>query len=288
MIKGINYWTIGGFDGGKPVKQAMEEAKTMGYAAIELCFGAGELNEKVTEKQCKAIAAEARRIGIKIASLCAGSYWDVSLSSAKKSEQAKAIAWTKKYLQAASWMGVGAVLVIPGAVDVGWNPAAPVTPYKTVWENATKAIKSLIPTARKLKVVMAIENVWNKFLLGPMEMKMFIDQFKSPFVGAYFDVGNVLLTGYPEHWIEILGKRIKRVHLKNFQRDDAGGVLHGFGPDITQGSINWPNVVKAFKKIGYKGFVTAEMIPFSELPNMVLPNMKVAAKTSKDLDKILG
>ena len=286
MIKSINYWTIGGFDGGKPVKQAMEEAKAMGFEAIELCYGAGELTPQMKEAQAKAVKAEAKKIGIRIASLCTGYYWDFPLSSPKKSIQNKAVEFTKKYMQAAKWMGVDAVLVIPGCIDVGWNPAAPVTPYKAVWANATAAVRRLLPTAKKLGVTMAIENVWNKFLLGPMEMKMFVDQFKSSRVGCYFDVGNVLITGYPEHWIEILGSRIKRVHLKNFQRDDAGGVLHGFGPDIMQGSINWPNVVKALKKIKYKGYVTAEMIPFSELPNMVLPNMKIARQTAKDLKKI--
>ncbi|MFH1707798.1 MAG: sugar phosphate isomerase/epimerase family protein [Planctomycetota bacterium] len=288
MIKSINYWTIGGFDCGKPVVQAMREAKDMGYEAIELCFGAGDLSAGVTEVKCREFVREAKAIGIKISSLCSGTYWDVSLSSPNKDVQDKAIAYTKEYLQVARRLEVDAVLVIPGVVDVGWNPAAPVVPYREVWINATKAIKRLIPTAKNLRVVMCIENVWNKFLLGPMEMKAFIDQFKSPYVGSYFDVGNVLITGYPEHWIEILGRRIKRVHLKNFQRQDAGGVLHGFGDDILQGSINWPAVVKALKKIKYNGFVTAEMIPFSRLPDLVLPDMDLARKTAGQLKTIFG
>ena len=95
-----------------------------------------------------------------------------------------------------------------------------------------------------------------------------------------------MLTGFPCHWIEILGKRIKRVHVKNFTREDAGGVLHGFGDNLLKGDVNWKNVVKALKKIKYKGFVTAEMIPFCRLPNLVLPDMKLARSTAKAMQKI--
>lgn len=289
MIKSINYWTVGGFEGEKPVKKAMAEAKKMGFEAIELCFGAGELSENVKESACRQMRKDAKEIGIRISSLATGYYWGTSLSASRKKERDKAIAFTKKYIQAASWLGVNAVLVIPGAVDVGWDPSVRVTSYQDVWKNATASVRKCIPTAKRCRVSIAIENVWNKFLTGPYEMRMFIDQFKTPFVGSYFDVGNVVITGYPEHWIEILGKkRIKRVHVKNFSRDDAGGVLHGFGDNLLKGDINWKNVTAALKKIGYAGFVTAEMLPFSRLPNLVLPDMKMARQTAKAMGKIFG
>ncbi len=288
MIKSICYWTIGGFEGEKPVRQAMEEAKNLGFDAIELAFGGGELSENVKEQSCRQMKKDAKEIGIQISSLCTGYYWGTSLASTKKSERDKAIAFTKKYLQVGKWLGVNAVLVIPGAVDVGWDPSVKVTPYADVWKNATASLKKCLPTAKKLKVAIAIENVWNKFLTGPYEMKMFIDQFKSSYVGSYFDVGNVMINGYPEHWIEILGKRIKRVHVKNFNREDAGGMLHGFGDNLLKGDVDWNAVTKAFKKIGYKGYVTAEMIPFSRLPNLVLPDMKMARQTAKAMTKIFG
>jgi hexulose-6-phosphate isomerase len=176
--------------------------------------------------------------------------------------------------------------VIPGAVDVGWDPSFPVTPYQQVWDNATESLRELLPFAAERGVTMALENVWNKFLLGPVEFKMFIDQFASPYVGSYFDVGNVVITGYPEHWIEILGRRIAAVHVKNFQRSDAAGVLHGFGDDLLQGDVNFSAVKAALEKIGYPGPITAEMLPFSRLPDMVLPDLDLARDTAAKMKKV--
>ena len=120
----------------------------------------------------------------------------------------------------------------------------------------------------------------------PMSMRQFVDQFRSRFIGVYFDVGNCLINGYPEHWIEILGKRIAAVHVKNFTRQDCGGGLHGFGDDLLQGDVDWKAVIAALKRIDYRGAITAEMIPFSRLPNLVLPDMALARKTARQLRKI--
>jgi len=115
----------------------------------------------------------------------------------------------------------------------------------------------------------------------------FVDPFKSRRVGAYFDVGNCIINGYPEHWIEILGKRIAAVHFKNFTRSDCGGVLHGFGDDLLKGDVNWKAVVAALRKVGFSGPVTAEMIPFSRLPDLVLPDMKLSRDTARKMRTIL-
>src|SRR5690606_16928419 len=103
-------------------------------------------------------------------------------------------------------------------------------------------------------VQVCVENVWNKFLLSPLEMRGFLDGLKSSSVGSYFDVGNVLATGYPEHWIQLLGSRIKRVHFKDYRR--AVGTADGFC-DLLSGDVNWPGVVSALCSIGYDGWVTA-------------------------------
>src|SRR5690606_27691514 len=121
-----------------------------------------------------------------------------------------------------------------------------------------EAITGLASHAESAGVSIAIENVWNKFLLSPLEMRSFIDATGSSYVGSYFDVGNVVVNGYPEHWIRILGHRIKKVHFKDYRRQ-AGG-LHGF-VDLLAGDVNYPAVVEALKAIGYNNFVTAEMIP---------------------------
>ena len=154
--------------------------------------------------------------------------------------------------------------------------------------NATESLKKLIPKAKRLGVEICLENVWNKFLLSPMEMKMFLDQFDSDYIGSYFDVGNATLSGYAEHWIELLKDKIKAVHVKNFKREDAGGVLHGFGDDLEDGDVNFENVKTALRTIGYAGPVTVEMIPFSRLPDMVLPDMELAKITAEKLKKIFS
>lgn len=284
----INYWTLGGFEGKKPIAQALREAKEMGYDGVELTFGAGVFNVGITRQECTAIRKETKVLGLRLASLASGNLWGCLLSSPDKQEREKAIAFTKDYLQVANWLGVKVVLVIPGAVDVAWDPSKPVVPYQQVWENSTASLRRLLPVARKLGVCMALENVWNKFLLGPVEMKTFLDQFKSPFVKCYFDVANCVINGYPEHWIEILGNRIGAVHFKNFSRSNCAGTLHGFGDDLLQGDVNWEGVVKALKNIRYRGPITAEMLPFSRLPNMVLPDLELARDTAVKMRRILA
>lgn len=132
----------------------------------------------------------------------------------------------KKMLEFASYLDVDTILVIPGTVDVFFNPRVEVIPYDVAYERAFEVIKECIPVAEEYKVTIGLENVWNKFLLSPLEFRDFVDKFNSEYVGAYFDVGNVLLTGYPEHWIRILNKRIKKVHIKDF-RTSVGNV-NGF------------------------------------------------------------
>ena len=284
----INYWTIGGFDARKPVEQALREAKEMGFEGVELTFETGAFAPGISKARCLEIRREADRLKMKIETMASGAFWGQSYSSPDPAVRAKAVAFTKEYLQVASWVGAKVVLVIPGAVAVPWDPSKPVVPYAEVWKRATEGLRKVLPTAAKLKVAIGLENVWNWFLSDPVAMREFVDQFKSQWVGVYFDVANVLMNGYPEHWIEILGKRIKAVHFKNFARQDAGGGLHGFGDDIMAGDVSWPAVTAALKKIGYQGPVTAEMIPFSRLPNLVLPDMALARDTAAKMRKILG
>ena len=122
--------------------------------------------------------------------------------------------------------------------------------------------------------------IWNKFLLSPLEMRDFIDKFSSAYAGAYFDVGNVVYSGYPEHWIKILGKRIKKVHLKDYRR--VAGGLHGF-VDLLSGDVDYPAVIKALKEINYDGWLTAEMLPpYTHYTDQILIN------TSLSMDRIIN
>ncbi len=284
----INYWTIGGFEGHKPIRQALEDAKACGYQGLELTFGAGELTPDTTRAACQQIREDAQRLGLPLTTMASGNYWGCPLSSADPTQRSAAVAFTRKYIEVAHALGIRTILVIPGAVDVPWDPSFPVLPYQQVWDNSTASLRELLPCAVDHDVTLALENVWNKFLVGPVEFRTFVDQFASPHIGCYFDVGNVVINGYPQDWIEILGSRIAAVHVKNFQRDDCGGVLHGFGDDLMQGDVDFPAVKNALAKINYAGPITAEMLPFCRLPDMVLPDMELARDTAVKLKQLFG
>lgn len=285
-FKAINYWVLGGFEGYKTPFTAIDDAKSMGLDGLELTFG-DVLKDNITEADCKKILSYASEQNIGLKTLATGFYWGCSLASEDKNERIQAIEFTKKYIKVATWLNIDKILVIPGAVDVAWDESRPVTKYKTVWENATQSLNSLLPCATENRVQICLENVWNKFLLSPMEFKFFLDQFKSEYIGIYFDVRNATLNGYAEHWVEILGTYIKAIHFKNFSRTDSGGLLHGFGDDIIEGDVDFKSVIEELVKIDYKGPITTEMIPFSRLPDLVLPDMELAEKTANGLLKIL-
>jgi hexulose-6-phosphate isomerase len=169
------------------------------------------------------------------------------------------VEFTQKALQIARWLGTDAYLHVPGGVDVFFQPDAEVVPYDAAYERARAVIQELVPAAEAAGVAIGIENVWNKFLLSPLEMRDFIDSFGSKQVGSYFDVGNVLLTGYPDQWIRILGKRIKRVHVKDFKR--SVGTAAGFC-DLLEGDVDFAAVKQALAEIHYDGYVTSEILPY--------------------------
>lgn len=152
-----------------------------------------------------------------------------------------------------------------------------------------KTCRGYRETAEKYGVDIGIENVWNWFLADPVAMKTFVDQFNHCRVGCYFDVGNCVINGFPEHWIDILGHRVKAVHFKNYARnDDCGGGLHGFGEDLLAGDVNWGEVVSALGRINYDGPVTAELIPFCRGDKLTLPDPDLARANAPRLKKIMG
>ena len=284
----FNYWTIGGFEGEKPIAQALKDVRKMGLGGIELTFGAGHFAQGITEAECKAIRTTAKDLGLAVATCATGTYWGMSLTDPSAAVRRKAIQFTRDYLQAAKWVGAKVCLVVPGATFVPWDPSQEVVPYAAVWKRSTEAIRAVLPMAKKLGVKIGVENVWNGFLADPIAMKTFVDQFESATVGCYFDIANCLINGFPEHWIEVLGKRIVAVHIKNFSRDDCAGGIHGFGDDLLKGDVDFAAVRKALKKIRYTGPLTAEMIPFSRLPDLVLPDMKLARDSAKKMKKLFA
>jgi len=285
FYKAINSWVIAGFGGEKTPFEAIEYAASYGLDGIELTVG-DCVSIDATEEECAKIKAFAQKKNIGLRSVATGFFWGCSLGSPDENERAEAVAFTKKYLQIAAWLGAESALVVPGAVDVAWDESRPVVPYVTCWEQATKSINELLPVATELDVNIAFENVWNKFLYSPVEMKQFIEQFDSEKIGCYFDVGNCMLNGYPQDWIEVLGNKIKAVHFKNWKGEDFGGGLHGFGDDLLEGDVEFDKVLAALEKINYDGPISIEMIPFSRLPDMVMPDLELAEITAKKFKSI--
>jgi hexulose-6-phosphate isomerase len=256
-----SYWMFeGGLEAKKPIAEAIEEAEHLGFDAIELCIASGGvLTHNTTQSQCEDIVATAEKIGIEISSVASGESWTCSPTANDRKRRAKIIDFTCKALEVTKWLGTDAYLFVPGAVDVFFLPDAEVIPYDVCYERAAEAVKQILPAAEETGVAICIENVWNKFLLSPLEMRDFIDSFNSEMVKAYFDVGNVLLTGYPDQWIRILGNRIKRVHIKDFK--SSVGTVEGF-VDLLEGDVDFEAVKKALAEIGYDGYVTGELLPF--------------------------
>ena len=276
MKKGISIWS---FAGGT-IKENLLLAKDAGFDGVELALNeTGEMSLESSKEEILAIKAYADEIGMELYSVACGLYWTYNYTSACEENRNKAKEITKKQLEVASWLGCDTILVVPGAVEVAFDPGE-VVEYDVAYERAVSALKELAPYAEELKVSIGVENVWNRFLLSPLEMAAFIDEVGSDYVGSYFDVGNVLYLGYPEQWIKVLNKRIKKVHFKDYRR--AAGDLYGF-VDLLAGEVNWPAVMEQFEKIGYDNWVTAEMLPpYTHYPETILYN------TSNSMDKILG
>ena len=273
----LNGWIYCGFGGEKKPREFIDWAAAKGLDGIELTVG-DCLPVETDETEAKAIAAYAKEKGVGLRSLATGAGWGKWLCADDPAERAEAIAFVKKYLQLAAWLGSETVLVVPGATRVAWDASHAEVSYKNAWENATASIRELVPVAESLGVNLALENVWNRFLISPMEWKLFLDQFKSKHVGLYFDVANCCLNCRPEDYPEILGDRIKAVHLKNFEESDSAGGLHGFGDDLFKGMVDFRKLFAAFAKIGYVGPYSVEMIPFSRLPDLVMPDAALAEK----------
>ena len=282
MRKAISYWSFpGGLEGTKNIKECLAEAKSFGYQGVELgVYYQGTLSTESSKEDMDQIMRDAQEIGIEISGLASVEFWGTNFTSQNQEDVDRGRTLIEKMLELGSYLNLDGVLVIPGAVDVFFDPNAPVVPYDVAYNKCLEGIRSLVPVAEKYKVSIAIENVWNKLFLSPIELKNFIDEIGSEYVGVYFDIGNAMQTGYPEHWIRILGERIKKVHFKDYRR--AAGGEAGF-VDLLAGDVNWPEVMAALEEIGYRGWATAEMIPlYQHYPEVRLAN------TSRALDKILA
>jgi L-ribulose-5-phosphate 3-epimerase len=255
--------------GGLPVMERFKVVKEAGFAGIEP-------NSSMDRKE---VLAARDATSLEIPSVCAGVLWEIRLSDPDPAIREKAVGLLKTALQDAKTYGATSVLTISGVVDAQNS-------YDDVYRRSQAELRKALPLAQELQVKIAIENVWNHFLLSPLEAARFIDEFDSPWIGWHFDIGNVINYGWPEQWVRILNHRIAKLHIKEFslKKRDAEGLWKGFQVDYLEGDNDWPAVMKALDEVGYRGWAIAEP-PFH--PPGMTPLARLQQISGK-MDKILA
>ncbi len=191
--------------------------------------------------------------GLEIPSVCCATHWKENLGSPNPAERARGLEGLEQALRDAKKYGASSVLFVPATVSQEVS-------YADAYSRSQEGIRKAIPLAEELGVKIAIENVWNNFLLSPLEAARYVDELKSSAVGWHFDIGNVLRYGWPEQWISVLGPRIQKLHIKEFSREKMQneGLRKGFAVKLLEGDNNWPAIMKALDKINYRGWAIAE------------------------------
>jgi len=268
--KSINIGAIGKMD----FEEGLKIIKDAGFEAVELNLG-NVINTDSSEDEVKRVRDTVHSQGLEIASLLGGWYQLISDLPDKRKEAEDSLA---KGLHICRYLGTDALLVVPGALRPGPGGEAPVS-YDMAYKRSLESIKKAVPVAEETGVHICIENVWNNFLLTPVEMKSFVEEIDSEFAGVYFDVGNILKVGFPEMWIKILGSLVKRIHLKDFKL--SVGTSGGFC-NLLEGDVNWPAVTGALRETGYESYLTAEYGPYKHYPETIIYHLSLS------IDKILG
>ena len=290
--KGINIWS---FDQSLSIEECMQKAKDAGFEGIELALTSnGSIGLSTSNDNILMYKRLSEEIGIKINSLACGLYWQFSLTSNRPDIREKTKELVKRQLDVAALLGADTILACPGMVGADFKPedvvpdagdieffaGSEIIDYDVAYERSLEALIELAPYAESKQVYIGLENIWNKFLLSPLEMRNFIDEIASEWVGAFLDTGNIMLYGYPEHWIRVLGHRIKKIHFKDYRRDVGG--LAGF-VDLLAGDVDWVKVRQALLDIGYDGWINAEMCPiYKNYSDQIVYN------TSASIDRILS
>ena len=269
---GVNRWSL-------PPEISIEEAftlaKSAGFHSVEVNLDAsGDLNPESTDADILALKEKALSAGMRVSGVSTGLLWAYPLTDNDPAKREKGIALIRRQIEAAQLLGVNAILVVPGTVT-------PEVAYDVAYKRSQTALREILPYAQEKKIAIGVENVWNKFLLSPLEFARFLDElnvnFETPVARAYFDVGNILLYGFPEQWIRILGKRIVRIHVKDFKT--GIGNMSGFC-NPCQGDVPWAKVKTALDEIGYEDAISAEVGGTSTLPELGLKQIAEALKAT--------
>jgi L-ribulose-5-phosphate 3-epimerase len=288
------------FQGAFPAQLSLEEclksAKVSGFEGFELSLETAEalLSEAYNEETESILAIQksvglltpkpdgirfesspiewmrirpiASQLNLEIVSISTMQLFYYPLSSHIPAIRSRAIEIVKKMIDVVADLGGDLVLVAPGMVTSA-------SAYQETWERTRDAIEEILPYAEEKRILLALENIWNKFLLSPLEFVRFIDDFQSSWIGAYFDVANIMPYGNPEQWIRCLGSRLKRVHFKDYRLDISG--IDGF-THLLHGDVPWKKVRQALFDIQYDGWIIAEVTPYRSYPEQTIPDTYAA------------
>ncbi|WP_395732474.1 sugar phosphate isomerase/epimerase family protein [Prosthecobacter sp.] len=228
---------------GATLMENYKAAKEAGYEGVE---PAGGMNQQE-------VIDALGQSGLQAASVCCHTHWKQTLTHDDPKIREEGLQGVLTTLRDAKAYGADSILVVPGVVSE-------TVPYDVAWTRSIAEIKKAVPLAKELGVKISIENVWNNFILSPLEAVRYLDEVGDPIVGWHFDIGNVLRFGWPEQWIKVLGKRINRIHVKEYstKKMKEEGIYKGFDCDLTEGDNNWPAIMKALDDVGYTGWAISE------------------------------
>lgn len=283
MKKSINLWAFP-YPDRWSLRECFQIAKDAGFDAVEPNFNLeGEFSAESSDDEIRAIKRMADEVGVAISGVCSFLFWPYSMTHPDEARRAKGIELAGRMAEAASLLGTDNLLVVPGAVYAPWLEDPVPVPNDVCERLARAAVRELIPRAESVGVTINIENIFaNGFLFSPQEMAAFVDSFGSDAVKVHFDTGNIMQYQFPEHWVPILGKRIKNVHLKEWDKRTQEFNLHTFRT-LLDGTTNWPAVIDALERVGYDGYLTFEYFhPFQHYPEALV------YQTSDALDRMLG
>ncbi len=283
MKKSINLWAFP-YPGQWTLKECLQISKDAGFDGVELNFDIkGEFSAESTDSQIREIGELARKVGIAISGVCSFLFWPYPLTANDPEKRKKAMELGSRMIEAAALLGTENLLVVPGAVYAPWVEGFEPVPNDVCDRRAREAIRKMIPLAERAGVYLNLENIFsNAFLFSPQEMNEFVDSFRSKWVRIHFDTGNIMQYQFPEHWVPILGKRIKNIHFKEWDKRTHEFNLHTFRP-LLDGTTNWPAVIEELDKIGYRDYLTFEYFhPYQHYPEALI------YQTSDSLDWMLG
>jgi len=232
LHKAIMYATIG-YKG-----SVLEKFRAMKAAGFE---GVEAMSHKNQDEVVKAY----EETGLKCASVCCDTHWNKTLSHPDEKVREEGLEGLKQALRDAKRYGGSSVLLVPGVARNGVT-------YQQCWDRSIAEIRKAIPLAEELGVKIAVENVWNEFITTPEQAKSYLDEINSPQVGWHFDIGNMIKYNAPETWVPVLGKRILKLHIKEYSK------AKGFGVKFMEGDNNWPAIMKELDKVGYAGWAITE------------------------------